>query len=39
LERCREKKRGRESFLDMAGLDAIDGMAKCRDDLVLQPVA
>jgi hypothetical protein len=35
----KEKKRGRESFLDRAGLDAIDAMAKCRDDLDLQLVA
>jgi hypothetical protein len=34
-----EEKRGRESFLDRLGLDAIDAMAKCRDDHVLQPVA
>jgi mRNA-degrading endonuclease RelE of RelBE toxin-antitoxin system len=34
-----EEKRGRESFLDRLGLDAIDAMAKCRDAHVLQPVA
>ena len=29
----------KESFIDRAGLDAIDALAKCRDDLVLRPVA
>jgi hypothetical protein len=35
----KRRNRGRESFLDRLGLDAIDRIAKCRDDLVLQPVA
>jgi hypothetical protein len=34
-----ERKRSRESFLDRAGLEAINAMAKCRDGHVLQPVA
>lgn len=33
-----ERKRGRESFLDEKAWSAIDAMAKCRVDLVFQPV-